>query len=126
MDAALSAALNGGYQGIILTAVVWLGLKCLPGVNAATRYVVWLGVLVLVAALPVLALRGRIRRRSGRGTSLTQTARCRDQFRAGGVEDPGSLRRSGREEEAAKRAGNRTELRPLLLSPLCTLAPRAD
>ena len=52
-DAALSAVLNGGYQGILLTVLVYLGLKLFRRVNATTRYFVWLTTLTVVAALPI-------------------------------------------------------------------------
>ena len=52
----LSALLNGAYQGLLLTAVIWTGLKLLPRGNAATRHSVWLVTLAVVAALPVLHL----------------------------------------------------------------------
>ena len=56
----LSALINGGYQGLVLTVVVWLGMKLVPGANAATRHMAWLATLILVTALPVvhLALHG--------------------------------------------------------------------
>jgi beta-lactamase regulating signal transducer with metallopeptidase domain len=49
----LSALVNGGYQGLGITAVVWFGLKVFPRVNAATRHMVLLITLLLVVALPV-------------------------------------------------------------------------
>ena len=48
----LSALVNGGYQGLGITAVVWFGLKVFPRVNAATRHMVLLITLLLVVALP--------------------------------------------------------------------------
>lgn len=50
----LGALLNGGYQGLVLTLVIWLGVKMGPKLNAATRHWVWLVTLGLVAALPAL------------------------------------------------------------------------
>jgi len=52
----LSALLNGGYQGLLLTGLFWLGLKLLPRINAATRHAVGLVTLLLVAALPLFHL----------------------------------------------------------------------
>jgi beta-lactamase regulating signal transducer with metallopeptidase domain len=50
----LGALLNGGYQGFLLTAVIWLGLKFHPRANAATRHMVWLITLLFVAVLPAV------------------------------------------------------------------------
>lgn len=50
----LSAACTGVYQGLLVTAVMWLGLRLLPRTNAATRHAVGMATLVLVAALPIL------------------------------------------------------------------------
>ncbi|HRI13119.1 MAG TPA: M56 family metallopeptidase [Verrucomicrobiota bacterium] len=52
----LSALANGGYQGVLLTLLVGLGLKLLPRTNAATRHAVWFVALLLVAALPAVHL----------------------------------------------------------------------
>lgn len=49
----LGALLNGGYQGLLLTASVGLGLRLMPRSNAATRHAVWFVTLLVVAALPV-------------------------------------------------------------------------
>jgi beta-lactamase regulating signal transducer with metallopeptidase domain len=50
----LSALLNGGYQGLLLTGFVWLGLKFLPNTNASTRHAVGLATLLVVAVLPLI------------------------------------------------------------------------
>jgi beta-lactamase regulating signal transducer with metallopeptidase domain len=50
----LGALFNGAYQGLALTALIWLGLIMVPRVNAATRHMVWLVTLLLVAVLPVV------------------------------------------------------------------------
>lgn len=50
----LGALLNGGYQGLVLTLVIWLSVKMGPRLNAATRHWVWLVTLGLVAVLPAL------------------------------------------------------------------------
>ncbi|HVX65941.1 MAG TPA: M56 family metallopeptidase [Bryobacteraceae bacterium] len=49
-----STMLNGICQGLILTGLVWLALRALPRMSAATRYGVWLLTLVAVIALPFL------------------------------------------------------------------------
>lgn len=55
----LEALLNGGVQGMLLTLLVALTLRCLPRINAATRYAVWFVCLLLVAVLPVLQFASR-------------------------------------------------------------------
>ena len=50
----LSALFNGGYQGLLLTAMIWAGLKLFPRANAATRHAVWFITLLIVAAMPVI------------------------------------------------------------------------
>ena len=50
-DNALAAVLNGVYQGIILTLLVYLVLRLIGPLNAATRYWVWAVTLVLVLGL---------------------------------------------------------------------------
>lgn len=50
----LSALLNGGYQGLLLTVAVGCGLKCLPRVNAATRHMIWLVTLLFLVLLPLM------------------------------------------------------------------------
>jgi beta-lactamase regulating signal transducer with metallopeptidase domain len=50
----LGALFNGGYQGLLLTAIVWLGLRLWPHTNAATRHAAGLATLLVVAALPVV------------------------------------------------------------------------
>ncbi|MBI1177030.1 hypothetical protein GC207_06275 [bacterium] len=49
-----AALFNGLYQGLILAAVLWVGLRLCRGVNAATRHAVSFVALLLVAALPIL------------------------------------------------------------------------
>ncbi len=48
-----STVLNGVLQGLILTGLVWLALRVIPRLSAATRYGVWLLTLGFVLALPV-------------------------------------------------------------------------
>ena len=51
--AAAGAALVAGvWEGCVLVAAVALALRLMPGVSARARSVIWLAVLVLVAALP--------------------------------------------------------------------------
>ena len=45
------ATLTGLYQGIVVTALAALALRCLPRTNAATRHALWGGVLLIVAGL---------------------------------------------------------------------------
>jgi len=47
----VTAVINGGCQGILLAALVGLGLGCLRRTNSTTRHAVWFATLVLVAAL---------------------------------------------------------------------------
>lgn len=49
----VSALLNGGYQGLMVVALVWLGMKAAARSNAATRHAVWMTTLLLVVALPI-------------------------------------------------------------------------
>ncbi len=50
----LGALFNGGYQGLLLTGLIWLGLKIIRRSNAATRHAVALVTLVIVALLPIV------------------------------------------------------------------------
>ena len=50
-DELMSAVLNGVYQGIILTVLVYLVLRLIGRTNAATRYWAWGATLVLVMAI---------------------------------------------------------------------------
>ena len=52
----LSAAGTGVYQGLLLTAVIWVLLRLMPRTNAATRHAVAMAALVLVAVLPFMHL----------------------------------------------------------------------
>lgn len=59
-DELISAVLNGLYQGIILTLLMYLVLRFIGGTNAATRYGVWSATLFLVIAIiPAHYLRHR-------------------------------------------------------------------
>jgi beta-lactamase regulating signal transducer with metallopeptidase domain/DUF4097 and DUF4098 domain-containing protein YvlB len=48
----MSALLNGLWQGMLLTVVVWAAMKAVPGLNAATRHVLWWITLAAVLMLP--------------------------------------------------------------------------
>lgn len=50
----LMAIWNGWWQGIVLTAVVWLVMRDMPRIGAATRLAIWQLTLLAVVALPVL------------------------------------------------------------------------
>lgn len=52
----LSALGNGVYQGLLLAALVWAGLKLFPRSSAATRHAVNLVTLIAVVLLPVVHL----------------------------------------------------------------------
>jgi len=56
----VAAAVNSTYQGILITVLVAASLRMLRRTNAATRYAVWFGTLLLLALiLPAHCLRGR-------------------------------------------------------------------
>ncbi|MGC4049279.1 MAG: M56 family metallopeptidase [Paludibaculum sp.] len=54
--AALAAIVNSLWQAAAVVLVTWLAMKFLPGLNAATRHLVWWGVLGVVTLLPVAPL----------------------------------------------------------------------
>lgn len=54
MQSFFEALLNAWWQGILLTAVVWLILRDLPRVSASTRLAIWQFTMLLVIALPLL------------------------------------------------------------------------
>jgi beta-lactamase regulating signal transducer with metallopeptidase domain len=45
----------GVWQGLLLTAVAWLGLKAFPKISPKNRFRFWLNVFVLAAVLPLFA-----------------------------------------------------------------------
>ncbi len=51
----LAAVLNAVWQGLALSALVWLALR-VARLGAAARYAIWMGTLAVLAALPVLNL----------------------------------------------------------------------
>jgi beta-lactamase regulating signal transducer with metallopeptidase domain len=52
----MNEILNGWWQGILLTAIVWIILRDLPRVSAATRLAIWQVTLAVVLLLPVIQL----------------------------------------------------------------------
>src|SRR5262245_55646679 len=52
-DRLLAAAVNGVYQGVVITGLVALSLRALGRTNAATRHAVWLCTMVLLVSLVV-------------------------------------------------------------------------
>ena len=54
MNAFLEAILNGWWQGIVLTLLVWLVLRDLPRFSAVTRLAIWHVTLLIVLLLPAL------------------------------------------------------------------------
>jgi hypothetical protein len=52
-SAGLTAVLNTLWLALSVTAVIWLALRLMPRVNAATRHAVWWAVLALVVAMPL-------------------------------------------------------------------------
>ena len=55
-----SATLNSLWQGLALAFLVWVVLRQLPRVNAATRHLIWWIALAAVLTLPVIPRRARI------------------------------------------------------------------
>lgn len=49
----LTAIVNSLWQAAAVVLVTWVAMKFLPGLNAATRHLVWWGVLGVVALLPL-------------------------------------------------------------------------
>ena len=52
----LMAVLNTLWQGLAVAAVMWIVLRMMPRVNAATRHAVWWAVLALVVFMPLTIL----------------------------------------------------------------------
>jgi hypothetical protein len=72
------ALLAAVWQGILLAALVGLGLRLLPKTPAAVRFAIWFGVFVVVAALPVASLwphAAEASAKAGHGAWLTLDAR---------------------------------------------------
>jgi Zn-dependent protease with chaperone function len=71
---ATGALLAAVWQGILLAAAVWLGLRMLPKTPAAVRFAIWFGVFLVVAVLPVASLwphAASANQTGGRGAWLT-------------------------------------------------------
>ena len=56
MNELLNALMNGWWQAIVLTAIVWIILRDLPRVSAATRLAIWQVTLAVVLLLPAIQL----------------------------------------------------------------------
>src|SRR5215472_17881818 len=54
--AGLSAVLNTLWLALAVAAVIWLALRLMPRVNAATRHAVWWTVLAMVVLMPLATL----------------------------------------------------------------------
>lgn len=54
--AGLTAVLNTLWVALAVAAVIWLALRLMPRVNAATRHAVWWTVLALVVLMPLATL----------------------------------------------------------------------
>jgi len=51
----MSAAMfNSLWEGVLIAGAVWLGLRLVPQLGAATRYVVWLFALIALAVIPMV------------------------------------------------------------------------
>jgi beta-lactamase regulating signal transducer with metallopeptidase domain len=46
------------WQGTLIAGSVWLGLRCVPKLGAATRYAIWLCALAAIVIIPVLTVGG--------------------------------------------------------------------
>jgi beta-lactamase regulating signal transducer with metallopeptidase domain len=55
-QAATGSLVAAVWQGMLLVAVVGLGLRLVPKSSAAVRFAIWFGVFVVVTALPMIAL----------------------------------------------------------------------
>lgn len=51
--AATAVAINALWEGALLVVCIWLLLRAWPGINAATRYIVWSATLVATVVVPV-------------------------------------------------------------------------
>lgn len=75
--AILSAAVNSLWQALAVAALVWLALRFMPRINAATRHAIWWATLAVVLVLPIVP-------------RLTQTMRAHPQSVAvSAVKTPG-------------------------------------
>ncbi len=54
---AISAAVfDSLWEGVLIAGAVWLGLRCLPQLGAATRYAIWLCALSALVLIPVITV----------------------------------------------------------------------
>ena len=51
--AILAGLFDSIWEGASIVGVVWLGLRCLPKLGAATRYAIWLCTLAALIVIPV-------------------------------------------------------------------------
>ncbi|MDQ6941086.1 MAG: M56 family metallopeptidase [Candidatus Eremiobacteraeota bacterium] len=49
-----AAVFNSLWEGALIVGAVWLGLRCLPKLGAATRYAIWLCALAALVIIPVI------------------------------------------------------------------------
>src|SRR5579863_9490983 len=54
--AGLTAVLNTLWLALAVAAVMWLALRWMPRVNAATRHAIWWAVMALIVLLPLASL----------------------------------------------------------------------
>jgi TonB family protein len=50
------ALFDSFWEGALVVGAVWLGLRCLPALGAATRYAIWLCTLASLVVVPVLTV----------------------------------------------------------------------
>jgi Zn-dependent protease with chaperone function len=76
-QAATGSLVAAVWQGALLSAATWAGLRLLPKTPAAVRFAVWFAVFATVAALPVMALwqHAGLQAAGGRAAWLTLDAR---------------------------------------------------
>jgi BlaR1 peptidase M56 len=101
---ATGALVAAAWQGVLLAAVVWAGLRMLPKTPAAVRFAIWFGVFLVVTALPLASLwphsAGAVQA-GGRGVWLTLDMRW--SLAIAGVWAAASLVRAGKLVVAAVR-----------------------
>jgi len=51
-----AAVFDSLWEGALIVGAVWLGLRCLPKLGAATRYAIWLSALVALVLVPMLTV----------------------------------------------------------------------
>src|SRR5580704_18525345 len=52
--AILDALINTLWQAVAVTVLVWLALRFMPRMNAATRHAIWWATLAVILVLPVV------------------------------------------------------------------------